>query len=751
MRVRKIALVALAALVAALAGEPAARAEGKTLVVKGDLSLAILADRTASLDAVGLIIRDGRIAGYLAAEETVPEGAEVLDAGDAFILPGLIDAIALTPDARTDAPKPLTPDHRALDGFNPYADYAPLLATGVTTVWLSPTRNRLLSGVGAVVKVAGDDRVLSPRESLRLTLGGEGLNPPAVWEPPILLKPYEDPIVPAVPPPPASRAAAMAMLREVFHGATDGPLKDAHDRRLRVRIHVRSTDEIRLALRLADEIGIDAVLELADAAEAKKVLKEISASGLPFVLEEGGHDAATVLRETGRGVLAAVTGTRILAMAASVASGPRDRAALRTITIDAARILGVDARVGSLDIGKDADLVLMDGAPLSSDASIRTVLVNGEVVHERKTTPGLLAIRATRVLRGDGAVDEDVVIVVKDGCILEMGRNVRMPPDAERRVFCGTVVPGFVDAWSHAGVAPGDLSMPAVDAATPDEKTLERLRKRGVTSLVLLPSGTGSSAGLASVVKTTAPAGRHDIVSRSAGYLVNLTTGGDRAAHALYIRDLLDRVVGYVEAWNAYEIEKAAGKTKPKAPRRDSRMEPWRAIATGDLTLILRAERAEEIGDLLAIRSRFKDVRLALLGGTGALTRSGKLAGAGVPVVLGGLPFVDDPEGRPANLALTLVRNGVRVAMGSKGIPSGLEPLALLAEAVRSGVSPQAALAALTAVPADVFAVADRIGRIAPGLDADLVHLSADPGEPGCRVLHVVVGGRVVHESEDDR
>ena len=94
----------------------------------------------------------------------------------------------------------------------------------------------------------------------------------------------------------------------------------------------------------------------------------------------GLSNAADVLAAAGPGALATPAAGGCLPLAASVARSARDATALRTITIDAARALGVDARVGSLDVGKDADLVILSGEPFVPGTRVLRVMVDGRFI-----------------------------------------------------------------------------------------------------------------------------------------------------------------------------------------------------------------------------------------------------------------------------------------------------------------------------------------------------------------------------------
>jgi len=387
---------------------------------------------------------------------------------------------------------------------------------------------------------------------------------------------------------------------------------------------------------------------------------------------------------------------------------------------------------------------------------VRCVLARGRVVHRRTTTPGLMAIRAARVLTGEKILT-DVVIVCRDGKILEIGPDVHLPTDAERHEFHGTVVPGFVDGWSGFGLSSGNLSMPAATMAKADDAALGRLRARGVTSLVLVPRGTGLVSGMASVVSTGLDDGLFRVLRRDAALTVNVGTTGDRASHALKLRDLMDSVTRYDASWKAYlkakkKAEEAGEKFAKKAPRSSRSLEPWRKIASGDLALLARADRVEDVRIALTVLyDGFEDryPYFAILGGGETYRVLDEVVEAKVPVVLAGWPRVTAPDFGRVHLGRRLARAGVPLVVGSGG--GSFSPLDRLSEAIRSGISLRTALAAVTTVPARTFGVANVCGRIRPGYGADLVHLSADPGAPGCHVRQVLVGGMLVHEREDER
>ena len=188
-------------------------------------------DGPAIADAV-LVVRDGKIiAAGRRADTALPKDAVVHDLGDATIIPGLVAAETTLAERGRDDLLALTPHHRAIDGFDPYADYSSALAGGVTTVQLSPGGRRLVPGQCAVVKLHGNDlprRTLRDIESLRVVLGDAFKNPPKIYEPPVGAVSVDRPLEPTRPQLAAGLGSASAGLRASFRAARESS-PDSHD------------------------------------------------------------------------------------------------------------------------------------------------------------------------------------------------------------------------------------------------------------------------------------------------------------------------------------------------------------------------------------------------------------------------------------------------------------------------------------------------------------------------------------------
>jgi len=381
-------------------------------------SLAIRAETLHTL--AGAPIRDGVIvieAGKIArvgeaSAIAIPEGLPVLTAKVAT--PGLIDAHSVVGLAgylnqkhdqdQLEESAPIQPQLRAIDAYNAQEVLVGWLRRfGVTTVHTGHGPGALVSGQTMVVKTRGatvESAVVDP-----MTMIASNLGPAAYAEKGKA---------------PGTRAKQMAMLRAALIraseyrqklAAADAAKRPARDLELEALVSVLAretpllvtvnrTQDILSALRLADEFAIDVVLD--GAAEAYLVTDEIRRAGVPVILhptmarafderENLSLETAAVLRRAGipfalqSGYESYVPKTRVVLFEAAIAAanGLAFDAALAAITLDAAKVLGVADRVGSLAPGKDGDVALFDGDPFEYTTHVTGVVIDGQVVSDQ--------------------------------------------------------------------------------------------------------------------------------------------------------------------------------------------------------------------------------------------------------------------------------------------------------------------------------------------------------------------------------
>jgi imidazolonepropionase-like amidohydrolase len=388
------------------------RAEGPVLAVRAATVYTMAGAPIA--DGV-VLIRDGKIAAVgPAATVAVPAEARVLTARVAT--PGLVDAhtvVGLTgylnqeqDQDQLDPAEPVQPELRAIDAYNPRERLVEWVrGFGVTTLHTGHAPGALVSGQTMVVKTTGatvEEATLVPAAMVAVTLGDDGR-----------AKGDEKKS-------PGTRSKAVAMLRGELvktrdyirkRDAAEADKRPDRDLRREVFAEVlagklpllvtvnRATDIVS-ALRVAEEFGIRIVLD--SAAEGYLVAPAIKAAGVPVIVhpsmrrsgtgetENASFETAATLRAAGipvalqSGFEAYVPKTRVCLFEAAIAAanGLSTEEALATVTIDAARILGVADRVGSIAVGRDGDLALFDGDPLEYTSHCVATVIDGQVVFE---------------------------------------------------------------------------------------------------------------------------------------------------------------------------------------------------------------------------------------------------------------------------------------------------------------------------------------------------------------------------------
>jgi len=422
-----------------------------------------------------VLIRNGKIVA-VGKDLKIPEGAEVIDVTGKIVIPGLIDAFTTLAEKDRDDEESVSPDIRAKDAFDFYGKYRRMLAGGVTTVYISPGQRRLISGLGAIVKLAGDsvsERTVKDDAALRITLGELPKNPPAIFKPPIPPDP-DNPILPEEKQLPTTRMAELAVLRKVFTEAqryqnqrsqeTDSKMEallPALDGKLPVRINCHTAQDIRNAISFATAFNLKLIIE--GATEAYKVIDEIKQSKSPVVisgiLKPGRSEAKDYTRDIALGrvnprnpSVLAKAGVKFAIYAPTdetipdlqfiagyaVSQGLSPEEALRAITIVPAEILGIADRVGSIEKGKDADLVILTGEPFKIQSIVDRTLINGRIVYacpvaEKKkeaVEESLIAIRARKIFTGSRGQINDGFILIRGSKIAYVGKPKAIPQEA---------------------------------------------------------------------------------------------------------------------------------------------------------------------------------------------------------------------------------------------------------------------------------------------------------------------------------
>jgi imidazolonepropionase-like amidohydrolase len=359
-----------------------------------------------------VLVREGKIERVgPASSVSVPAGYKVISAR--VVTPGLIDARTVVglsghlnqphDQMQLERSAPIQPELRATDAYDARERLVEWLrGFGVTTVHTGHGPGALVSGQTMIVKTFGDnvdEAMVTPSAMVAATLG-DGARAEGGRAPGTVSKMFA-----------MLRAELLkAQEYERKQASAKEDQKPARDLRLEalarvlrretpLLVTVHRAHHIVSALKLAKEFNLRLVLD--GAAESYLVTEQIKAANVPVIVHPtmyraGGEtenlsmETASALRKAGipfalqSGFEGYVPKTRVVLFEAAVAAanGLTFDEALAAVTIDAARLLGVEKRVGSIEAGKDADLALFDGDPFEYTTHATAVVVNGRVVSE---------------------------------------------------------------------------------------------------------------------------------------------------------------------------------------------------------------------------------------------------------------------------------------------------------------------------------------------------------------------------------
>ena len=360
----------------------------------------------------GCILMDGGKIAAVAPEIAAPQGAEVIDAGGRLVTPGCVEAhchVGLHNqnlrwegadyNERTD---PITPQMRAIDGFNPQDGMlADAIRGGVTTVCTGPGSANVVGGTFVVTKMVGkriDKMAIVENAAMKCAFGE---NPKSVYG-----QNKKSPV---------TRMATAALLRELlFKARTYQQEKDAgkdpkFDMKLEamlpvmrgqmpLKAHAHRADDILTAVRIAKEFGLKLTLD--HCSDGALIAEELAEEGYPALVgptmtnkskpevKNKSFETAGILHKAGVKVCIITDAPVILIEKLPMCAGLAAQAGLpmeeawKAITINPAEVLGVADRIGSLEVGKDADVVIWTADPLTTiGGEAYITIVDGRVVY----------------------------------------------------------------------------------------------------------------------------------------------------------------------------------------------------------------------------------------------------------------------------------------------------------------------------------------------------------------------------------
>ena len=757
-----------------------------------------------------ILIRDGVIAA-VGPSVAAPPDARVYEAE--VVIPGMIDAhvhFALDPMSWSRPDEPVTAEWKAVENLDlndPTIQVA--LSGGVTSVITRSGSGVISSGQSVALKMKrepGPDMILKPYVDLKMAV-----------RPLVRLRPGETPQTVmgwyAI----ADdhfRRARQYLDRQEAHASGLGPAPEPDERleafaaviRGDVMVHAHShyPSEVMMVMRLARKYGFIDRLALAHAEEVFPLTELLAGTKVipvigPMMIVQYFNDPEPinlleVLLDAGVNASIQTDMSRqhfkdFREYGAFLARhGLTDQQALEVMTINGARAMGLQHRVGSIEAGKDADLVLLDGHFLDLTADrIERVFVDGRIEYERARLPQpdepravgpfgpvtgaigpddvTFAITGAHVFTiSDGAI-ENATLVVQDGRFTVVEAGADPPADIPVMDVGGRVaMPGTIIARAFPNDWIGDLKwqvqndeltgpavpeMNALYAVDPWFPSYRVNTNIGVTAIHVTPGTANLIGGSGVVIKTPGMDFEKMVRREPASMAFSMTF----EAHNRW--DLTEPTVVMLtlDSARAYASARGPG-ASPTDPGYNPRMEALLPVLRREVPAVVHADREPEIRSAISLASLY-DLRLVLTGGAEAHRFADELASLGAGVILGNSgSYASDirggGEGWSVEGPAILTRAGVKVAFYGPGASRraspigrlGGEPILNSAWAFRNGVPEVEALKMATLNAAEMLDMDDRIGSIEVGKDADFVILEGHPFDYRVLPSRVFVDGR---------
>jgi len=405
------------------------------------------------------------------------------------------------------------------------------------------------------------------------------------------------------------------------------------------------------------------------------------------------------------------------------------------------------------------------------------VLLMSAALPSFEAKPARLFIKNATIVPVVGARLDGGGILVENGKIKAMGKELQAPADAEVIDASGMFVyPGFIDSYSHFGLveiaaiaSTSDFremgkenpELRVVWAINPHSVHFGTGRVTGTTTALVAPAG-GTFAGISALVKMDGWTVPEMTFKEAATSFINFPMTPRPVGEGIAVQSeakedvtskLVDKIRDYLKEARRYlELKKlAAGDPGVKAPEYSARYEALGPVLDGTLPVIISVEKAKDIE--LAIKFvQDEKLKAVFRGCAQGFKVADKIKQSGIPVIIDSLytgpSEPEDGYDAPYRNVVELAKAGVLISFSTGDSPAQGKDLPYhAAKAVAFGLPYEEAVKALTINPARIFGVEDRLGSIEPGKDADLIIAAGDPLDMKTEVKQLVINGKAIDMS----
>ncbi len=768
------------------------------------------------LENASLLIEKGRIKA-IGREVVAPDGVTIIDATGRWLIPGMIDTHShiMIDGGVNEYSQSVVCEVRIKDTLrsNDAREYR-ALAGGLTTARLLHGSANTIGGQDAVVKfklgtTAKDHLIETGHQGVKFALGENVKRKAGRF--------------------PNTRLGVEAVLQRAFYEALDyrrrgmeyhrakeaavegvvllpprrdlrlEELVDIIEGRTRIHSHCYRADEILMLLRTAEGLGIR-VQSLQHVLEGYKIAPEIAKHGAScstfadwWAYKIEAYDATpfntSMLTDAGVNTVVKSDDPELmrqmnLEAAKSLKYGNMPmQTALQMVTRNAARELGLQDRIGTLEVGHDGDVALYNGHPFSPFSRVEMTIIEGEILFQRDKQPTTMTkkgqartatapplvmaapeVRAKKlelIKTEDYAIigatihpvdKPDIVggsVIVRKGKIEAVLDGPGIPADVAVIDATGLhVYPGLIDAGTTLGIAEIELVDVTQDAAEigrfqPDlragiavnveSELVEVARAGGITAAFLRPMG-GIIGGQYSLIQTAGWTPEEMVRIDRGGLSLNWPTDEEQQ----------QRLTRFIAECRQYD----AARSNPESANtvlQDPRYEAMRPYVTRRKKIFIEAHRRQQIAGAL-VWAEEQNLKIVITGGTDAWKLAGALKKRKVPVIVGPVmrePLESwDPYDAPYANAGRLSEYGVPFCIRSDNASNSRNAPLEAGRAVAFGLPESEALKAVTLYPARILGIANECGSITPGKRADLIITDGSPLQTTTQIKATIINGQ---------